>query len=693
VNRETSASFYSNGEKASGRITYTNLDSEGIVDFTDQRQNTISANINLTPNSKLTTTANVTYLRKESDNIPAASYSKWADIFGWLQRDYPTQYAKDLFYEKGNEDYIFPGGDNPFYGLRNTNELSRERMFGNISTTYKINDWLSASARIGVDSYHQKQKRITQSGTKKNIRQGKGGQFEENKNSFRETNADITLNFDKTFGDYRVDGLIGANNRNTVSSWSKMKALDLTVADIYSISNVNGTPELGMSSSEYETQSIYASVNSSYKDYLYLGLTYRLDWSSTLPPDNWSFPYYSISTGLDLTNALDLESNLLSYAKLRGSIAKVGGDTGPYQLVKTYSGSFYNSISKYNPLDILPENNLMPEETVSYEFGADLRLLDDRISVDVTYYNQNTVNQILDIKTSTTTGYAAMKKNAAEVSNKGVELMVFGKVLENKSGLNWDVTLNWATNKSIVKSLWGNLESYVISTGFGGAKSLGIPGEEWGVIWGLPFVRNDAGKVVVDSRGIPKTAASGQKLGTITPDWTGGITNSFRYKGVNLSFMVDAKMGGDFFSCSAWHSYPTGSYEVTTANNVRETGLIVDGVFEDGTPNDVRVSAQDYYGGGWMWNNHEYSVLDGSYIKLREFVLGYNFDVQQIKWIQKLNISLVGRNLAILYQDKSTKDLGLDPEVGFGGTENGVGFENFQIPTSRSFGIKLKVSF
>lgn len=692
VNRETSASFYSNGEKASGRVTFTNQDTKGIVDNSDQKQNTITANINLTPNSKLTTTANVTYLRKESDNISNNGYD-WASIFGWLQRQYPTQYAKDLFYEKGNEDYMFPTMDSPFYDQRNTTGFFRDRMFGNIASTYKLTDWLTASARIGMDLYNEQRNDITQSGTRKNIRLGRGGQFREDKIYAKETNADFTLSFDKTFGDIRVDGLIGANKRNSVYKSSYMQANDLTVPDLYTISNVNGNPSIGMYSRELETQSVYGAANASYKNYLFLGVTGRNDWSSTLPAESRSFFYPSVSLGLSLMDALSAKSDIVSYAKLRGSWAKVGGDTGAYQLTRTYSAYSYNSISKFRPTGTMPPVGLLPEETSSYEIGADLRLLNDRVSVDFTYYNQTTVNQILSVATSTTVGYNSMRLNAGEISNSGVELMVFGKVLDNKSGLNWDVSVNWATNKSMVNTLYGDLESYVISGGFGGAKTLGIPGEEWGVIWGLPFLKNNKGEVVVDSKGIPKTTSIGEKLGTVTPDWTGGITNSFSYKGVNLSFLVDARMGGDFFSCTAWHSYYTGAYDVTTANNVREEGLIVDGVFEDGTPNNVRVSAQDYFMGNWMWNNHEYSIIDGSYIKLREMVLGYDFNISKVKWIQKLNISLVGRNLAILYRDKSAKDLGLDPEVGLGGGDAGVGFENFQIPTTRSYGVNLKVSF
>jgi TonB-linked SusC/RagA family outer membrane protein len=691
ITYNNSVAVSANGEKASGRISFTNQNTNGIVNFTDQKQNTVTANINLTPSDRLTATANITYLTKESNNLPSSGYA-WADIFGWLQRDYPTQYAKDLFYTQGNKGYIFVG-DNPFYELRNTNGFKRDRGYGNIGANYKITDWLSASGSMGVDFYNEYRNQITQSGTVGNTQKKRGGQFSENQQFSKETNFDFTLNYDKTFGVYRVDGLIGANKRNNKNSTMFLSASDLTVPDIYRISNVKGIPGVGNYSSEYETQSAYFAANGSYKNYLFLGITGRNDWSSTLPESSRSYFYPSVSLGLSVTDALQMKSEKLSYLKLRASWARVGGATDPYQLSRTYSAASYNSTSYFSPTSTLPPLALKPFETSSYEFGADMRLLKDRISLDVTYYDQTTVNQILSVGTSRTTGYGSMKMNAGEIENSGIEIMATGKVLDNKSGLKWAASINWAKNKSMVNSLYGGLTSYQISGGFGGATSRGIPGQEWGVLWGLPFVRNDKGQIVVDAGGLPKTTSAGQKLGNVTPDWTGGITNSFNYKGVNMSFLVDFRKGGDFFSTTAWHSYPTGAYEVTTQNNVRETGLIVDGVFEDGTPNNVRVSAQQYYGGDWMWNNHEYSILDGTFIKLREVVLGYDFNLKSLKFIQKLNVSIVGRNLAILYRDKSTRDLGVDPEVGLGSGAGGVGFENFQIPTSRSYGINLKVNF
>ncbi len=693
MNAENSLSISANGDKAMGRLSFTNLDTKGIIDYTDQSQQTLNGSITLKPTDRLTSVTNITYLKKESNNIPNNGYSGIGVDFAWLQRDFDMLYAKQLYKDKGNADFIFPDGDNFYYTLRNKTGFTRDRMFGNTSVDYKITDWMSVMGRVGMDFYNEYRKDLTQSGTQGNISRKRGGQFNQTQFYYNETNADLILKFDKTFGEIRLDGLVGGNYRNVMSQSMYMAAADLTVPDLYTISNVKGNPTVTMNTNEKEVNSLFFAANGSYKDFLFFGVTGRNDWSSTLPAANRSYFYPSVNLGFDVTEAFKLESSILSYAKLRGSWARVGGDASAYQLTNTYSASTFNSISMFSPGATYPPANLKPQITSSFEFGGDIRLWQNRLSLDITYYDQTTVNQILRVPTSLTTGYSAMLYNAGEIENSGIEIMANVKAIDKPDGFSWDLSFNWAKNNSIVNELYGDLESYRISGGFGGATTVGVPGQPWGVIWGLPFVRNDEGKVVVGSDGIPLTTNVGKALGDVTPDWVGGIRNSFNYKGLNFSFLIDMRKGGDFFSCSAWHAYATGSYENTIQNNVRETGLIVDGVKEDGSVNDIRVSAQDYYGGSWMWNNHEYSILDGSYVKLREVVLGYDINVAKIPWLQKLNISLYGRNLAILYRDKSTAELGIDPEVGLGGGDFGVGFENFQIPTTRSFGIKLRVSF
>ncbi|MCK5682678.1 TonB-dependent receptor [bacterium] len=693
MNVENSVAVTSNGEKASGRLAFTNLNTNGIIDFTDQKQNTINGSLTLRPTDRLTAVTNFTYLVKESQNMPNNGYSGIGVDFAWLQRDYDMSYAREMYDQQGNEGHIFPGWDNPYYTLQNTTGFKRDRLYGNFSLDYKLTDWVSVMVRAGTDFYNEYRKSIELAGKRGNIRKARGGQFTQNQYYYNESNADLMLNFDKTLGDIRLDGVLGANYRNNTSKSMTMRANDLTVPDLFTISNVKGAPVVSMYDYEKETNSAYFAANASYRNFLFFGVTGRNDWSSTLPVENSSYFYPSVSAGLILTEAFGLDSDVLSFAKLRGSWAQVGGDTGAYRLSQTYSASTFNNISMFSPGSTLPPTNLKPEITSSFEIGADLRLWQGRVSLDFTYYDQTTVNQILSVATSTTTGYRSMLINAGEIENKGVEIMANVKIFDQPDGFKWNATVNWAKNKSTVNELYGDLESYQISGGFGGCKTLGIPGQEWGVLWGLPYVYDDNGNMVVSDAGTPLTTNVGVNLGTVTPDWTGGLRNSFSYGDVSMSFLIDARMGGDFFSVTAWHAPFTGSYEGSVVDNVREDGLVADAVKEDGSINDTRVSAQQYYMGSWMWNNHEYSILDGSFVKLRELVLGYDFDVSSVNWLQGMNLSFVGRNLAILWRHESTDELGIDPEVGLGGGDAGVGFENFQIPTTRSLGFKLRVSF
>lgn len=687
----------SSSDKASGRVSYTNQSTpQGILPNTDQKQSTINASFTLTPNDRLSIVGNLTYLDKSSNNIPFDGYSHVGVDFVWTQRDFDTKYMLEQ-YKKGGNVVMFPGVDNYRYYYDNTNSLDRQRGFGNLSATYKLTSWLSAMARGGIDFYYQREKSITLAGTQSNVLKGRGGQFNQTDIFTKEENLDFILNFNKELGNIHLDGLVGANYRDNQYNSTYLAASDLTVPNLFTIGNVKGTPTTSMFDSHKRTNSVFGAANASYKDMIYLGITGRNDWSSSLPPSNRSYFYSSASLALDITKAFNIASDKLSYAKLRLSVAKVGGDTDPYQLAGTYTASTFNGISLFQPATVFPPANLKPQQTKSYEIGTNLRFFRSRLSLDVTYYDQKTVNQILSVPTSPTTGYSAAKLNAGEIENRGVEVMVSAKMLESSRGLNWTTTINWAKNKDMVNKLYGGLAQYQISPGFGGCVTMGIPGQEWGSLWGLPYVRDpkNGNKVVVGDDGLPISTNVAKNFGSVIPDWVGGINNSFSYKGFTFSFLVDGKWGGKFFSCTAWHSYPTGTFTVTTANHVRENGLIVDAVKQDGSPNDIRVSAQDYFGAanGWVWNNHEYSILNGTYVKLREVVIGYDINVRNIHWIQKLNVSAFGRNLAILYQDASTKLFGLDPEVGLGGGEYGVGFENFQIPTTRNYGFKVSVKF
>lgn len=692
-NMEHSVAFNAHGDKASGRVGFTRSDITGIMWNTDQDQNSLQASLTLTPTKKLTANVNLTYLDKKS-TIPPEGYSGAGIYYGWIQRDFDTKYAWDQFEKQGNKGFMFPFLDNPYYSLINTNTLTRDRLFGNAKIDYQVADWLTATARVGTDFYDQYNKSITTAGSAGNVSSGKGGQFSLTGIHSKETNADFILNFNKKINDhFTIDGLVGGNYRDALYKSMWMYAPDLTVPDFFSISNVKGTPSVSNYLSEQRTNSLYGAVNLSYNDYLYLGITGRNDWSSTLPQGNWSYFYPSVSLSFVFTDALGIQSKVLSYGKIRGSWADVGQATDPYRLNRTYSVGSFGGVSLFSPAGTMPPLNLKPQETKSFEVGTNLRFFNDRVRLDFTYYDQKTINQILSVPISRTTGYSSELINAGEIENKGVEVMLSGDVLKDPNGLSWDITVNWASNRNMVNELYKGITSYIMGTGPGGIAVVGIPGQLWGALYGVGYVRDDQGNILIDDNGVPETSSTPKILGNTTPKWTGGMQNTFSYKKFSLSFLLDARWGSQFFSTTLWHGYSTGTAPVTVANNVRETGIIVKGVTADGKENTKRISAQDYFEGPWMWNNEEYPIIDGSYLKLREISLGYSFNVSNVKWLNSLKLSLLVRNAAILYRSKVARENGIDPETGFGGGNNGVGWEDYQLPTTANYGLKLNVSF
>lgn len=698
---ENNISITSNGEKASGRISYTNLTSKGIVPYTDQSQNSINLSTTLSPVKGLVVKTDITYLRKNSDNLQQFGYN-YADIYAWRGVNYDVKYLRDMYEKDGINACEYPQSNNYFWALDNIrNSFSRERLYGNISASLNITKWMNITARYGTDTFLERKKSVTPSTSWDMINGKKNGSFSRSNYSFREDNADLLLNFDKTFGKFRVDGFLGGNYRylKTDSEW--MSAPDLTVPDLYVMSNVKGTAQVGNSLTKLKSYSVFFAVNASYNNWAFIGITGRNDWNSTLPVDNQSYFYPALNLGISITDAFGIKSDILNYAKPRFNIAQVGGATSPYRLQEVYGIGKYNNVSIMYPANQYPPKNLKPQKATSWEVGVDARLFKSKLTVDLTYYERTTKNMIMDVPISQTSGYSSMLINAGEIFNKGFEVILGGKIVENHKGFNMDLNVNWATNKNKIVKLYQGITQYEIAGGYGSCSVVATEGEDWGLLYGKAYERNANGEIVNNSNGLPKTGPS-EYLGKVTPDWTGGIIANFGYKGITLNAVIDMSVGNKFFSVSKWHSYPTGAYNNTVKDGVRENGIIGPGVIEvfdakgevsGYTPNNVRMSAENYFNAGWVWNNHEYSVLSGSYVKLRELSLSYQHNFKENSVLKGFTVALTCRNVAILYRSKECRELGIDPETQFGGTESGVGVENFNLPGTRSYGVKLNLKF
>lgn len=698
ITSDNNVSLTSAGERAFGRLSLSNLNVKGALPNTELYQNTVNFSGTLVPSSRFRAEMNVTYLKRYSDNLARGQYGSSENPFmsvgGWFGRQVDMGLLKKHWQDDdqhGNPYNWQQGVDNPYLAsYKNTNAMDKDRVFGNVNATFDVNDWLSVKGVVGTDYYDEfRQDAVNSRSTRSRV----GGSFGQTMIVSSETNADLMMLVKRDLSStISIDGLVGANIRNNRYRSIWVNAGELTVPDLYTISNVKGNISSSTYYSEKETQSVYASANLSYNDYLFLSLTGRNDWSSTLPANNRSFFYPSANLSFVFTDGLDIRSGILSYGKVRAGWAQVGNDTDPYRTMATYapSSSTWDGVTFYSYTRQIPPLNLKPEITTSFEVGTELRFWNDRLWFDATYYKMGTKNQIMSVDVSKATGFASSLINAGNIQNQGVEIQLGGRPVAHKDGLLWDVNVNWAANRNKVVELYPGIESLDL----GPANNVivqAMPGKPFGQIIGGAYQRDANGHIVVNAQGVPNVV-SNQVLGNVLPKWTGGVNNTFRYKNMLLSFLVDMRWGGDFFSYTTWHNLANGTLPATTANGVRENGMIVDGVKEDGTANDTRISAEDYFRGGYVWDLHENSIVDGSYIKLREVVLGYTFQLNASKYIKNATFSLVGRNLALLYTHESNI-AHIDPETGMGVGNNGLGVEIYQLPPTRSVGLKVQLGF
>jgi outer membrane receptor protein involved in Fe transport len=428
---------------------------------------------------------------------------------------------------------------------------------------------------------------------------------------------------------------------------------------------------------------------------LFLDVTARNDWSSTLPSNARSYFYPSVSASAVVSDLINYPKEILSYAKVRGSWAQVGNDADPYQLLQTFraGGSWNSSLPEYYENLTISNAKLKPEITTGIELGLDLKFFRNRIGLDFTYYDQSTENQILGVEISKASGYDKRILNAGKITNKGLEITLSGKILESKRGFKWDVALNYSRNRNQVVELAEGLSTYTLQERRG-VTSIAQVGLPYGSLFGIGFKHAPDGQIVY-ANGLPVVETTPRILGNIQPKWMGGITNTFSFKNFTLTTLVDMKIGGDIYDEGTGTARWTGQYEETAVG--REEGVIGKGVVNIGTtespvyvPNDVIVAASQFYGYNNPRRYHEAAIFDASFVKLREISFGYNIPkyVLQKLGLQTAKISVVGRNVAILF--KNTPHI--DPEVDRFGS-NQQGFAYGELPNSRSVGVNLSLGF
>ena len=495
---------------------------------------------------------------------------------------------------------------------------------------------------------------------------------------------------------------LGGNNRQASNEFVRTNNGGLNAANIFAISNAQN-----LTASEdlnrREVNSLYGFGQVDYKDAVFLDLTYRSDWSSTLPADNRRFDYYSAGLSGVVTDLVQFP-DVFSYLKLRASYAEVGNDTDPFRLQRIASlqpGGFIQLGT------VLPNPDLKPERTKSLEFGFDARFLDSRLGLDFTYYKTNTIDQLFGQQVPQGSGVATKFINGADVQNKGVEIILTGTPI-NTPDFNWNVTLNFSKNDSEVLELAEGLETLSFGGDFFRRFELNV-GDPWGNVYSRGFARNDQGQVLVTADGLPEvTTGQDVLIGNFNPDWLGGISNTFNYKNFNFGFLIDIRQGGTVGTFTNAILASDGALERTLQG--RDGSLVfgsnifpeLDVVNADGTPNTTAVTAEAFWGqiGGRNSPAGEAFVEDASNIRMREMTLGYSLpsSVLQNSPFRSVKLSLVGRNLFFI-SNKAT----VDPEVVTGAVNNpstdtneearADGFSSFAPPATRSYGLNLKLGF
>ena len=706
----TSASLAAASDRADVRLAGTNWSQDGITPTTEFGRRTLSLNGGLNLSSKLTANAAVQYVHNRADNRPGTGYDDYNPMMGfvWFGRQVDVEYLKRNWKDAdGNMiSWNYSYHPNPYYNIfESHNRDSRDRVIGHVQSSYSLAPWLKLMGRVGTDYYTSE--RVFEVGPNEygftvgrlGDSPGSNGAFEQNVFTNQETNADFLFTGNKYLtSNFSVVANFGGNRRwdrfNENYNWVRA----LGAPGTYNLSNSLERPYTTNTLIRRQVNSLYGDVQFGYHDFLFLNLSGRNDWSSTLPQGNNSYFYPAISGSFVFSDALNLSGSFLSSGKLRAGWTRVGNDAPAYSLITTYlPDQPFNSNPSFTFSNTINNPGLKPESTTSWEVGTELGFMDDRVNLDLAYYTKTTTDEILAVPISPTSGFTRQYLNAGSIRNRGFELQA-RLIPVQKENFQWDMTVNFGKNRSTVTDLFGDTEALVLGT-YWGVNVEARKGQPYGTLFGSAYERvTDEtspyfGQIVVDEDGLPFAAADRKVLGNYQPDWVGGINNHFRFRNLDLSFLVDTHQGGELYSTSNMWGHYTGVFKETLLGREVDwdnPGVLVKGVVEneDGTfsPNTTHVLSQYYFENYYYIN--EANVYDASFVKLREVSLAYTLPRNTARRLRVngLTVSAIGRNLWL-----HSKAPNIDPETAFDAS-NVQGIEGEQLPTPRSIGFTVSVT-
>lgn len=706
VTYQDNIAISSGWEEGSARLSYSSLRNEGILPNTDLKRDGISISLDqeLSEDFRINTFLN--YINTRSGNRPNLGYGYENVMYGfnWTGRQTNIGSLRD-YWQAGQEgvqhfDFNYLWLTNPYLTLfENTNSFDKNRVLGNVSATYDITDKLSLKIRAGLDTYNDDREFRRAVSTNRNPK----GTYREDNVNFRELNTDFLLTYQDSFNqDWNYTLTAGGNRFDQHIKYQFAEASQLALPGIYTLAN-SATPLKGDSQNfEKRINSLYGTGNLAYKDQVYLDLTFRNDWSSTLPSGDNSFAYYSAGFSYVISNMFDLPEDI-SFLKLRGSVASVGNDTDPYQNAQNFLfNQNYGSNFRVTNETVLKNINLKPERLNAYEAGLEAWFFGGRLQTDFSAYQNVSIDQIISRPISPTSGFLNYNVNGGEVRTRGFEAAISGEIIQAQD-FSWKSSLNFSTYESEVTELPEGVTQFVTGTadvfgGSGGSNSVFYIAREGGKVgdmYGTGFVEID-GQTLYNSNGLPVQDGTLKLLGNYNPDFIVGFNNSFSYKDFNLNILFDWRKGGTIVSRTKALGSTSGVLQETLAG--RENGVIGEGVTNVGTPenpqyapNTTSVPASQFYNNFYDRGNEASALYSASYVKLRQLSLYYSFSDKFVKSIgfQSLKLGFVGSNLLLF-----TENPHFDPELNALQGRNIVyGVEDMSYPSTRSFGMSLKTQF
>jgi TonB-linked SusC/RagA family outer membrane protein len=727
----TNGSAQGSNDRANFRLSLTRQDVDGMVPNNTLGRTTAALSGGARVSQKFSANGNVTYIQNAGNNRPGTGYDEANPMmdFIWFGRQVDIAALKNSHVDPNGDQisWNYSYHNSPWWTqYQNHNRDQRDRVLGVASGTYRFTDWLRATVRTGTDFYRNFNTYQFAAGWIGGGFDGdysRGG-FQDFTRFNQETNTDLLVTAQRNLmSNLGLTVNLGGNKRVNHYRQEHFGTDQLVIPGIYNIGNTAKPVTPDQFVREKRINSMYGQAEFAYNDYLFLNVTGRNDWSSTLPKGSNSYFYPSVAGSFVFTQVFPSLSmgGLLNYGKIRGGWSRVGNDADPYQLSATFSANTqFGGISRFATPNDLLNPDLKPENTDAWEVGTEMQWFDDRMGLDLTYYTKKTSNQILKADVSRASGFSTALVNAGVISNRGVEVQLSLTPIRasNAGGFGWDISVNYGKNKNKVDELYGDLQTVSL----GSLWYLSVEarkGQPYGAMFGVGYLRcgkydpnsttdpnekarlaalaaattacpadgSANGELLLRSNGTPRPepATAKRVLGVYTPDWTGGWDNTFHFRGVDVGFLLDTRQGGNIYSVgNMWGMY-AGVLKGTEFRP--DTGLLIQGWNgTTKTQNTKHVRAEDYYHD--LYNIQEPWIYDASFVKLREARVAFAIPRRFVRQanISNARLSLVARNLALW-----CKVPNIDPEAAFSST-NLQGFEMGQMPTARTIGLQLSIT-